>query len=452
MEFFQTIWTTLTTPNETIIKIQGIPLNFLSAYVTMLLFSTLLNIETTSKRKLVYTLVFGTLGNLITFFVPNSFAIFISILLLPILVYFILGTTVLKSILAEVITYGFTSVLDFIFTNLIFGFFHITLEQILVIPLYKLAASFSIYLTILLITAIIKYFKINIPVFDNMRKKTKVLLVTNLILMVAIISLQFYLLIYYSNNMPLFVTFVSILGLIAYFAVSIYSIINSSKLEIAARDLEGANLTIHSLRVLHDTVRTFKHDFDNIVNGIGGYIRNNDMEGLSQYYNQLQEDCHKTNNLYSLSPELINHPAIYNILATKYYIADELNVQINLDIFLDLNEIEQHMKIYEFTRILGILLDNAIEAAKDCDEKIINVIFRKEDHKHRIVAIIENTYANKDVDTDKIFEKGVSSKSQETNSGLGLWKVRQILKKNNNLNLFTSKTPELFKQQFEIYY
>lgn len=452
MEFFQTIWATLTTPNETIIKIQGIPLNFLSAYVTMLLFSTLLNIETTSKRKLVYTLVFGTLGNLITFFVPNSFSIFISILLLPILVYFILGTTVLKSILAEVITYGFTSVLEFIFTNLVFGFFHITLEQILVIPLYKLAASFSIYLTILLITAIIKYFKINIPVFDNMRKKTKVLLVTNLILMVAIISLQFYLLIYYSNNMPLFVTFVSILGLIAYFAVSIYSIINSSKLEIAARDLEGANLTIHSLRVLHDTVRTFKHDFDNIVNGIGGYIRNNDMEGLSQYYNQLQEDCHKTNNLYSLSPEVINHPAIYNILATKYYIADELNVQINLDIFLDLNEIEQHMKIYEFTRILGILLDNAIEAAKDCDEKIINVIFRKEDHKHRIVAIIENTYANKDVDTDKIFEKGVSSKSQETNSGLGLWKVRQILKKNNNLNLFTSKTPELFKQQFEIYY
>lgn len=310
----------------------------------------------------------------------------------------------------------------------------------------------SIYFIIYLITQIIKYFKINIKIFDSMHKKTKILLIANLILMILVIAMQFYLVRYYSNNMPLFITFISIFGLIAYFVISIYSIINSSKLEVTTRDLEGTKLNLHSLQVLHDTVRTFKHDFDNIVNGIGGYVRNKDMEGLTQFYNQLQEDCHKTNNLYSLNPQVINHPAIYNILATKYYVADELNIQINLDIFLDLNEIEQHMKIYEFTRILGILLDNAIEAAKDCDEKIINVIFRKEEHKHRIVAIIENTYANKDVDTDKIFEKGVSSKSNETNSGLGLWKVRQILKKNNNLNLFTSKTPELFKQQFEIYY
>ena len=174
------------------------------------------------------------------------------------------------------------------------------------------------------------------------------------------------------------------------------------------------------------------------------------MDGLTKYYDQLLLDCNKTNNLYTLSPDVINHPAIYNILATKYYVADELNIQINLDIFLDLNEIEKHMKIYEFTRILGILLDNAIEASKECEDKIINVTFRKEENKHRIIVIIENTYPNKDVNTDEIFEKGYTSKVG--NSGLGLWKIRQILKKNNNLNLFTSKTPEYFKQQFEIYY
>lgn len=452
MEFFQTIWTALTTPNEMIINLQGIPLYFLGVYISMYFFITLLNIETTPKRKLIYILVFGTLGNLITFFIPNSYAIFINILLWPILVYFILKTTLLKSFLSEVITFGITSILDFACSNIAFNFFHITSEQLMTVPLYKLFASLGIDIILLLLGLVIKYLKINIKVFDNMHKKTKILLITNLILMILVIAMQFYLVRYYSNNMPLFITFISIFGLIAYFVISIYSIISSSKLEVTTRDLEGTKLNLHSLQVLHDTVRTFKHDFDNIVNGIGGYVRNKDMEGLTQFYNQLQEDCHKTNNLYSLNPQVINHPAIYNILATKYYVADELTIQINLDIFLDLNEIEQHMKIYEFTRILGILLDNAIEAAKDCDEKIINVIFRKEEHKHRIVAIIENTYTNKDVDTDKIFEKGVSSKSKETNSGLGLWKVRQILKKNNNLNLFTSKTPELFKQQFEIYY
>ena len=174
------------------------------------------------------------------------------------------------------------------------------------------------------------------------------------------------------------------------------------------------------------------------------------MKGLEKYYNQLLQDCKKTNNLYSLSPDVINHPAVYNILATKYYVADELNIQIDLDIFLDLNEIEKHMKIYEFTRILGILLDNAIEAASDCKDKRINVTFRNEESKHRIIVIIENTYKDKKIDIDKIFEKGISSKKDH--SGLGLWKIREILKRNNNLNLFTTKDNKLFKQQFEIYY
>ena len=56
---------------------------------------------------------------------------------------------------------------------------------------------------------------------------------------------------------------------------------------------------------------------------------------------------------------------------------------------------------------------------------------------------------NKDVDTEKIYEKGYSSK--EHNTGIGLWEVREILKKNENLNLFTSKNEEFFSQQLEIY-
>ena len=53
------------------------------------------------------------------------------------------------------------------------------------------------------------------------------------------------------------------------------------------------------------------------------------------------------------------------------------------------------------------------------------------------------------VNTEEIYQKGVSSK--ENHSGLGLWKVRQILMKNNNLNLFTTKDNEFFTQQFEIF-
>lgn len=452
MNILQKILTALTMPNGTLVNILGIPLTFFDAFVCMQFFTTVLNIKTTKTRKLIYVLTYGTLGCLVNFVVPASYTVFVNMVLWPAMVFFILKATVLKSILSEVVTLALSSILEFTCSNVALDVFNITASQIMVVPLYRIIVAFSIYLTIYFITLIIKYLKINIGVIDNMSTRTKTLLIANLVLMALVLGSQFYLVRYFSNTMPSLITFIDILGLIAYFAISIYCIVGSSKLEMTTRDLEGTKLNLHSLQVLHDTVRTFKHDFDNIVNGIGGYIRNDDMEGLTKFYEELLEDCNKTNNLYSLNPKVINHPAIYNILATKYYDADAQNIQINLDIFLDLNEIEQHMKIYEFTRILGILLDNAIEAAKECDNKLINVSFRKEDSRHRILVIIENTYNNKDVDTEKIFEKGVSSKSSETNSGLGLWKVRQILKRNNNLNLFTSKTSDMFKQQFEIYY
>lgn len=450
MEIFQTILTAITTPNEVLTKILSTPFAFLEVYVSMYFFTTILNMSPTKKQKLIYILIHGIISIITNTLIPKQYGMFINIIIWPILIYFILKTTIIKSILAEITVFAVTSILDTLIVNTIVNIFHISLEQILVIPYLKISTFLSIYFVLWILTLCIKYFKLNINIFDNLNKKTKAHIILNCLLMILILSMQFYLVIFYSDSMPIWITIISIIGIIAYFFTSIYSIINSSKLEITERDLEGAQLTIHSLQVLHDTVRSFKHDFDNIVHGIGGYIRNNDIAGLEKYYNELLQDCRKTNNLYSLSPNVINQPAVYNILATKYYVADELNIQIDLDVFLDLNEIEQHMKIYEFTRILGILLDNAIEAASECENKKISVTFRKEDAKHRLVVIIENTYQNKDVDIDKIFEKGVSSK--KNNTGLGLWKVREILKRNNNLNLFTSKNSEFFKQQFEIYY
>lgn len=199
---------------------------------------------------------------------------------------------------------------------------------------------------------------------------------------------------------------------------------------------------------MHDSVRGFKHDFDNIVTTIGGYIKTNDMDGLKSYYSQLEEDCTKVNNLYVLDPDIINNPGVYNLITAKYNEALEKGIKVNLTVLLDLNDL--HMKIYEFARILGILLDNAIEAASECDEKILNIVFRNESKNNRNIILIENTYKDKDVDIEQIFNKGVSGKQNHT--GLGLWEIRQILKKNNNVNLYTNKNEKYFSQQLEIYY
>ena len=449
MNILQTIWSALTTPNESLIKFIAIPLIFLDAFIGMLFFTTLLNIEATKKRKLIYVLVYSLIGNIITFITPNSYSIFINMIVWPIIIFFVLKASLLKTILAVAITLSTTSVIEFVFSSLLICLFGIDYNIIMTVPLTRTLMVISIYFIMFLLYLLIKYLKFHIKVFENLNRKTKILLVFNILIILFVIATQFYLVRFYSNTMPFFITFAGILGLLAYSIISIYNLVNISNLEITKRDLESAQMTIHSLTILHDTVRSFKHDFDNIVNSIGGYVINEDMEGLKKYYNQLLEECNKTNNLYALSPAVINHPAIYHILATKYYEADKQNVSIHLNVFLDLNEIESRMKIYDFTRILGILLDNAIDAAKECDEKIINVTFRKENTNDMIAIIIQNTYNNKDVDTEDIYRKGITSK--ENHSGLGLWKIRQILMHNNNLNLFTTKDSKFFTQQFEIF-
>lgn len=449
MNTIQMIWSTLTSQNEALTNILLIPLAFVDAYVCMMYFSTILNIQSSKKSKIIYVVTYGIIAILLTFFVPSPYSIFVNLILWPLMVFFLLKTTILKSILSEVISMMTSAILEFLFANMFLTIFNISSELIREIPIFRLAVAFSIYLIIFLLTKLIKTFKVNIPVFENMNTKTKILLIINALLVVLVLGMQFYLILFYSNNMPPFITLINILGLIAYFSVSIATIISSSKLESTRQDLQSEQLANHSLTILHDQVRSFKHDFDNIVNSIGGYVINEDIEGLKKYYNQLLKECHKTNNLYALSPKVINHPAIYHMLATKYYEANQLNVEITLNVFLDLNEIEARMQIYDFTRILGILLDNAIDAAKECKKKIINVTFRKEISNDMIIVKIENTYNDKNVDTEKIYNKGETSK--ENHSGLGLWKVRQILMHNNNLNLFTTKDDEFFSQQFEIY-
>ena len=449
MNILQTIWSALTTQSATLTNVLGIPLTYLDAYVIMLFFTTLLNIEVSNKRKIVYVIVYATLGIITNFIIPATYKIFFNIIVWPILIYLILKSGFIKSILSVVITLIVTSILESIFINILHLSFNLSYNDIALTPIYRLICVISISLIRFLLTKIVKYFKININIIDDLPTKSKVLFGISVLLTISVIIFQFILLMFYNTIMPTIVSVVNILILIIYFSISICSIINISKLASTKQDLESANLTINSLSILHDSVRSFKHDFDNIVNSIGGYVVNEDMEGLKKYYNQLLEECHKTNNLYALSPKVINHPAIYHMLATKYYEADKENIQINLNVFLDLNEIEARMKIYDFTRILGILLDNAIEAAKLCDKKVINVTFRKQISNDMIVVIIQNTYTNKEVDTEEIYQKGISSK--ENHSGLGLWKIRQILMRNNNLNLFTTKNDEYFTQQFEIF-
>lgn len=448
METLNAVWTALTSTNEELINIISIPIYFIDAYIGMLLFTTILNFKGSKKQNLQYVLFLSIIGFIIRIIFGNPLATYLIMLFKLFLIIKVFKTDFTKALLAIILQYSTTILLEYIFSKVYYVLFGTTWDTLLNIPIFRITITSLIYLCVYSISKICKHFNFNIALFETMNKKSKTIVLTNCILAIIVIVSQFYLINFYSTNLPLIVTLLNIFSLIAYFIISFISFTKINQLEETEMNLQETKLYNKTLTILHDNIRSFRHDFANIVSGIGGYVQTNDLEGLKNYYSQLLEDCQNTNNLSALTPELINNPTIYNVLATKYHKADEQGIKINLEVFLDLNTLK--IKIYDFTRILGILMDNAIEATKECNEKVINLIIRNEQNKNRQVVIIENTYKNKDVNLDLIFDKGVTSKPG--NTGLGLWKVREILKKNENLNLFTTKNNEYFRQQFEMYY
>lgn len=450
MEILNTIWTTLTTENEILIFLLSIPFCFVEALLTMIIFTTFFNISSSEKQKLIYVIIFSLLGVLIGNFVPSPYNTFVNVLACPVLIFFIFKTTVFKSIMAEILSYIIFMIVGTLTLNFYTSLLNITTNMVVVIPIYKILTSVTIYLISFIIYFLLKKFRVNITLLDNMNKKHVSILITDILIGIITIIVQSYIASTYMEILPSFIVFLSVATLLTYFIFNIHVLLRTNKLEITTRELEQSRQYNKTLEILHDNIRGFKHDFSNIMTTIGGYVQTGDLEKLRNYYNGLQADCNTINNLNILSPSVINEPAIYSLLTNKYHLAESKGITVNLEIFIDLRELR--IKVYEFTRILGILMDNAIEAAKECNKKIINVAIRKDFHSERQLLIIENTYMNnmnKDVDTEKIYEKGYSSK--EHNTGIGLWEVREILKKNENLNLFTSKNEEFFSQQLEIY-
>ena len=448
MNILNNLWLAISTPNEELVKIICVFLLFIEAPLSFALINNVFNLSCTKKQKYLYILVIFIVGTLASFILSWPYNILLNYLSAFLILYFVMKLSFIKSFIAAVFPSIIFNLLGTLLAKPYLAVLHITYDQTNTIIMYRIPFALLNYLIVFIINKVIKYKSVTIDILENFDKKNKLIITLNFIFGLFNIMFQGIITAYYTDILPIQITFLNFISLLMYFVLSFLSLAKISNLVTTTQKLESAEEYNKTLHILHDNVRGFKHDFDNIVTTIGGYIKTNDMEGLEKYYSQLQEDCAKVNNLYILNPDIINNPGIYNLLTTKYSEAEEKGIKVNLTFLLDLNEL--HMKIYEFARILGILLDNAIDAASECDEKILNIVFRNESKNNRNIILIENTYKDKNVDLNQIFNKGVTGK--ENHTGLGLWEIRQILKKNNNINLYTNKNEKYFIQQLEIYY
>ena len=400
------------------------------------------DLKTSTKQNVLYVILLSVFMVCLEFFIDNNYNIFIGYIFNFILIYFIFKMNLFKTFLTISI-----SILIFMFSYIfvlvpfikIFNISYLMIQQI---PLYYITFLLIFYAIVALFLIAINYTKFKIDSLDCLNRKSKILFTIYNIFSISLIY------IFVNNCLKLDENiFVNYIFTIFYFIGNMVIYILITKYSSLKLDLEVANNYNQVLSNINDTVRAFKHDFANIIASIGGFISTNDMLGLKKFYLSLETDYNELNNLYTLNPELISNSGVYNLLNQKYNLAVSNGIKFNLSYFVDINNF--NISIYELTRILGILIDNAIDAAKSSHEKILNVSFKSEPKKHRNVIVVQNSYLDKNLDIDDIFRKGITSKVNHT--GLGLWEVKKILGKNPNLDLYTSKDDLLFTQQLEIY-
>ena len=203
----------------------------------------------------------------------------------------------------------------------------------------------------------------------------------------------------------------------------------------------------HNLEVMYDGLRSFKHDYVNILLSISGYIENCEMDELKSFFenkifttkNLIDQGDYKLNQLSN-----INVLEIKSLLSVKMICAHESGIDVTIDIP---DRVENFtIDTVDLARILGIFLDNAIEAALTTEQPQIglNII----QNKAGVSIIISNRFRDNGVALHSFKQKGFSTK--DGHQGIGLSNAEKILRSYDNAILETTIQCGCFIQHLEL--
>lgn len=423
---------------------------FVEAYLVLTVLLLIFDMDASSNQKFLCAFFMVIIGKITSTLLPQPFSLILNYCSLAILITLIFKINILKSLTTLTLTVFIFGLVNTLIQKPYLTILDISLDTFMDTPKYRityLIISYSFFGLFILVFKRFNNIKLKINTLDSLDNKTVIILATNLLLGVFLLFMQFVITAYYIDIVSVYINLLNLLLLIAFLILSTHCFIHVLELTITRKDLAYAEECNKSLKILYDKVKGFKHDFDSIVSSLNGYIEQNDMNGLKQYFSEVKKDCKIADDLALINPRTINNPGIYSLLNNEYAKASALGINFELEFFLNLNELE--INIYFFSRILGVLLDNAIEAAENSKEKFVKISFIRENVNGRAVITIENSYSNKNIDLENIFKKGITSK--ECHAGLGLWEVKRYVNKSKNLDLKPSVSPSTFKQEFFIY-
>lgn len=206
------------------------------------------------------------------------------------------------------------------------------------------------------------------------------------------------------------------------------------ELEKEYKEKEDAQFKEYTVKLEGVTcdLRKFRHDYLNILKTLGGYIESEDINSLKRYYNDIVSESEVVLNKEDKSFMLLQYVKIdplKSLIAAKIINAQSLGIKTYIEITEEIDKLS--MKVIDICRIIGNILDNAIEASVESDEKIIRFAIIKSENN--VIFIIKNSCTKDTPPIYKIYEKNFSTKG--VGRGLGLKSVREIISEKYSSNV-----------------
>ena len=177
---------------------------------------------------------------------------------------------------------------------------------------------------------------------------------------------------------------------------------------------------------LLEDYRVISHEQKNQLLVIRSLLDDNSPQELVDYVDGLLDK--KVGFKYEWIGDLTHLPlsGLKGLINYKLIEANSLKIDTNISISKDidklkLNKLSSKQKD-ELYSIIGVYLDNAIQAAKESNKKEVSLEIYKENEK--VVIVIANTYNGK-IDFEKLDNYGYTTKGK--NHGVGLHLVKKII-------------------------
>ena len=211
--------------------------------------------------------------------------------------------------------------------------------------------------------------------------------------------------------------------------------------------LENLNEYTKNLEIVYNNLRSFRHDYINIMASLAAYMDEKKYDELETFFYEhilpMQKNLTQKNE--ALNKLLhVNILELKSILYTKLLLAVNQDIDVTIDIPDEINAV--NMDPVDLTRMLGIYLDNAIEACLETEHPLLNFHLGKMNQD--IVFIISNTFLDKGLSVSQMYKKDVTTKGN--GHGIGLYNVSEILNRYDTIYHETLIENGMFIQQIQI--